>query len=450
VNSIRRRLTLTILTGFGALLIFSSATIFFVTRATLLHDFDAGLQAKALTLMSLTEQGRDGIQVELPTTVFQGLNREVAPQFYELWQTNGTVCARSASLKDTDLPQQFGASSNAVYWNLELPGGLHGRALGLRFLPKAEDEDATHLTLREAIIVVAADRQPLDQTLATLATVLAGAGLLTILVTVPLVRWSLRRGHAPLGELACQAAAITADSLQTRFPVASLPEELRPIATRLNDLLGRLQASFDRERRFSAEVALEWPEGEAPEKHRETLAIALQMEGMVTRLLELTRCENGKTSVQPESFPLAPLLEEVWQPLARKAAAKPLAVVRQIPEDIRLHTDRALFRAILVNLLANAVEYTPPGGRLETVWSAELAELAIANTVHDLTPADLPHLFERLWRKDPSRTGHDHCGLGLPLSRAFAELLGYNLTARFDGDQILILSLTSRQPAAVQ
>ncbi len=312
MNSIRRRLTLTILKGFGALLIFSSAAIYFVTRAALLHDFDAGLQAKALTLMSLTEQGRDGIQIEMPTTVFQGLNREVAPQFYELWQTNGTVCARSTSLKDTELPQRFGASSNAVYWNLDLPGGLHGRALGLRFLPKAEDEDAAHLKPHEAIIVVAADRQPLDQTLATLATVLAGAGLLTMFITVPLVRWSLHRGHAPLGELARQAAAITADSLQTRFPVASLPEELRPIATRLNDLLGRLQASFDRERRFSAdlahelrtplaelrahaEVALEWPEGEAPEKHRETLAIALQMEAMVTRLLELTRCENGKT-----------------------------------------------------------------------------------------------------------------------------------------------------------
>jgi two-component system sensor histidine kinase QseC len=275
---------------------------------------------------------------------------------------------------------------------------------------------------------------------------------------VPVVNFSLRRGHAPLGRLARQAAAITADSLQTRFPVDSMPEELRPITSRLNDLLGRLEESFERERRFSAdlahelrtplaelrslaEVELAWPETEDAEKHRETLDIALQMEAMVTRLLEMARGENRKIPLQSETVLMAPLLDEVWQPLAGRAERKQLAFTFNVPPDAVLQTDRTLFRSILANLLANAVEYTPQNGRGEINWKMDTGELTVSNTVHDLDAADVPHLFERLWRKDKSRTGGEHCGLGLALSRTFAGLLGFDLKAEFDNGQILTLHL---------
>jgi two-component system sensor histidine kinase QseC len=458
MKSIRRQLTLTILTGFGLLLIFSGTAIYFFTRVALLSEFDAGLRAKAFTIMSLAEQGQDGIQFELPDDFFKGSDRGATPQFYELWRTNGTLIARSESLNDTELPDHFGSAAAPQYWNLPLPGGRAGRAIGLEFFPKTEDEDAKKLAPAEAVVVVAADRRSLDQTLDTLATVLALTGLLTIAITVPVVNFSLRRGHAPLGRLARQAAAITADSLQTRFPVDSMPEELRPITSRLNDLLGRLEESFERERRFSAdlahelrtplaelrslaEVELAWPETEDAEKHRETLDIALQMEAMVTRLLEMARGENRKIPLQSETVLMAPLLDEVWQPLAGRAERKQLAFTFNVPPDAVLQTDRTLFRSILANLLANAVEYTPQNGRGEINWKMDTGELTVSNTVHDLDAADVPHLFERLWRKDKSRTGGEHCGLGLALSRTFAGLLGFDLKAEFDNGQILTLHL---------
>ena len=403
-----------------------------------------------------------GFKSSFPTLFFQGTNNEATPQFFELWRTNGTVSARSESLNDADLPLRFGSSARPAYWNLNLPGSHAGRAIGLKFSPKAEDEEAKHLAPLEAIVVVAADRQSLDRTLDTLAIVLVVTGLLTIIITVPMVSFSLRRGHAPLGQLARQAAAITADSLQTRFPVDPMPEELRPITTRLNDLLGRLEASFERERRFSAdlahelrtplaelrslaEVELAWPEGEESEKHRETLNIALQMEAMVTRLLELARCENGKIALQFESVSIASLVEEVWHPLAAKAKMKQLAFSFNVPPGAMIQTDRVLFRSILTNLLSNAVEYTPQNGQVEIRWQSDVGELSVSNTVHDLNAADVPHLFERLWRKDKSRTGGDHCGLGLVLSRTFAELLGLALKAHFGGEKKLTVSLSARR-----
>lgn len=459
MKSIRQHLTLSFLVGFGSLLLLSGAAIFFFTRIALLNEFDANLRAKALTLMSQTEQGQDGIQFEAPSDFFQGMNDDVVPQFYELWQTNGSIIARSASLTGVDLPYRSNSSSEPAYWNLDLPGDRDGRAISLRFLPQAEDEDAKHVTTREAMIVVAADRHTLDRTLDVLATLLVVVGLLAIAITVPMVKFSLERGHSPIGLLAAQAAGINADSLQTRFPVDSMPEELKPIAGRLNDLLGRLQASFERERRFSAdlahelrtplselrthaEVALQWgADADESTRHRETLDIALQMEAIVTRLLELARSENGKISPAPERIMIAALLEEVWRPFDGRAKSRRLSVEFHVPSDASIETDRPLLRSILTNLLSNAVEYTPENGRITIAWQNDSHELNISNTVHDLCADDIPHLFERLWRKDASRSGNEHCGLGLALSREFARLLGLNLSARLADEKTLILSL---------
>jgi two-component system sensor histidine kinase QseC len=463
MKSIRGHLTWTILLGFGLLLVLSSLAVYFLTRNALLKEFDAGLWAKAQAIIPLAEQGQDGIQVEAPNALFQTSKDFQEPPVYEVWQAGGHAVARSESLKDTSLPLRFGSLDKPAFWNLDLPNGNDGRAIGLKFSPKAEDEDAKKLEPREAVLVVAADRESLNQTLSILATVLAVTALLTIIITVPLVSISLRRGHAPLGQLARQAAAITADSLQTRFPVDSLPKELQPITARLNDLLGRLESSFERERRFSAdlahelrtplaelralaEVELAWPEGADPEKHREILDIALQMEAIVTQLLEMARCENGKSPLHFESIPVAPLMEEVWRPLAETAKTKQLDFQFHMPPDATIQTDRVLFRSILVNLLSNAVEYTPPSGRGEIRWHGETAVLTVSNTVHDLTAADVPHLFERLWRKDESRTGRDHCGLGLALSRTFADLLGLDLKAEFKGEKTLTLTISEISP----
>lgn len=463
MKSIRGHLTWTILSAFGLLLVLSSLAIYFLTRAALLKEFDAGLWSKAQTIMSLAEQGQDGIQVEPANTIFHSAKAGQDSPVYEVWQAGGNVIARSDSLKDTGLPLRFGSLDKPAFWNLDLPDGDDGRAIGLKFSPKAEDEDAKKFKTHEAVVVVAANREPLDQTLNILATVLAVTALLTIAVTVPLVSISLRRGHAPLGHLARQAAAITADSLQTRFPVDSLPKELQPITARLNDLLGRLESSFERERRFSAdlahelrtplaelralaEVELAWPENSEPEKHREILNIALQMEAMVTRLLEMARCENGKIALHFESFAIAPLVEEVWRPLAARAKTRQLQFQFHVPPDAVLQTDRVLFRSILINLLSNAVEYTPSGGCGEVQWRSDAAELTISNTVHDLTAADVPHLFERLWRKDESRTGREHCGLGLALSRTFADSLGFNLKAESKDEKTLTLRISALPP----
>jgi len=459
MKSIRRHLTITLVVTFGVLLAVSGSAIYVFTRVALVREFDAALRARALAIMTQTEQSSGGFQLELSPALRQEFDDAGVRRCYQLWRTNGTTVARSESLRGANLPFHFGPPTHPKFWNLDLPHDEDARAIGVEFQPKPEDEDRLQTPPTMAILVVAENREHLDKTLATLAGVLAATGLLALIVTIPMVRLSVRRGHAPLDELADQAASITAHSLQVRFPVEGLPEELRPISIRLNDVLQRLEASFERERRFSAdlahelrtplaelrtqaEVAIQFAEGQSTEAHRDTLAIALQMQGIVTSLLDLARSENGKIPLKIESVSVADLANEVWRPLAAPAREKNLSIQFDIPEDAKIQTEIPLYRSILANLFSNAVTYTPPGGKVEIKWHARASELAVSNTVDDLRPEDAPHLFERLWRKDKSRTGAEHHGLGLAVSRAFANVLGLKLTARFTGESTLTLFLT--------
>lgn len=458
MKSIRQHITVRMVAGFGLLLLASGSAIYLVTRAAIENGFDASLRSKALSIMMQTEQSATGLQVELSPLLTQEFDNPAALQFYEVWKAGGPALVRSGSLRGADLPQRFGSEARPAFWDLPLPGGVAGRAVGLTFKPKKDDEDRGQTNPIEAALVVACDRRPVDRTLAILAAVLSATGALAVGATFPLVRLSLRRGHGPLEELSRQAAAISSDSLEFRFPLDSLPEELRPISRRLNDLLARLEASFERERRFSADLAHELrtplaelrtqaevglQSGEAAdlEAHREFLDIALQMQTLVTHLLDLSRCENGGKALQIESLRLASVIEEVWRPLAGLAAERQLKIRFDVPEKVLISTDRALFASILANLFSNAATYTPRNGAVEIVWNADREALLVTNTVVDLKPADMAHLFERLWRKDKSRTGSEHSGLGLSLAQAFAKSIGWTLSAKLNDDSRLTMTL---------
>ena len=127
------------------------------------------------------------------------------------------------------------------------------------------------------------------------------------------------------------------------------------------------------------------------------------------------------------------------------SAVNSASLSRFLP-DIRFATDRALFGLVLANLFSNAVEYTPVAGtvRVSAEQQAGQFKLSVANTVDNLGPDDLPHLFERFWRKDASRTSSEHAGLGLALAKACADSLGMTLVATMPDPATVIVSLTGR------
>lgn len=316
----------------------------------------------------------------------------------------------------------------------------------------------------EAMLVIARHRTDLDRRLHQLAMTLFVVGSAASVATALLAAVVVRRGLKPLSSLAGRVASMDASSLQLRVPTDGMPSELLPIGGRLNDLFARLEDSFARERRFSAdvahelrtpiaelralaEVALKWPEDADANRGalQEALGISLQMESIATGLLALARCEGGLLSVRPEPVCLGPLIREIWKPLAPQAAAKHLSVTLSTPDGTSWVTDPVALRAILVNLLSNAVEYSPDSGAVSVRVESNHGggQVLVSNTTSHLGADDLPHLFERLWRKDAARSSSVHSGLGLALAKAYADSLGLRLRAELVRPNELTIELSA-------
>ncbi|HUI06816.1 MAG TPA: ATP-binding protein [Verrucomicrobiae bacterium] len=452
----------------SSLLVFGigAAVIHFATRALLFREFDATLRAKAMALAAATDVNRGVVEFDLADELLQEFSRPHSAEYFQLTDANGRTLARSASLGTNDLARLFGTMNSPRLWNLNLPDGHRGRAIGFQFAPEESGTNGPPSTAaapnRIVTLVVARSLRDVTHTLGALTSALLLAAAVVAMGMIVIIRLVVRRGLIPLGDVADRAARIDASSLGQRFDTEPLPAELLPIGHRLNDLLARLEQSFERERRFTAdaahelrtpiaelrslaEVALKWPEGNETtmQAFHDTLEIARKMETIATGLLTLARCEAGKQTVSRETIHIKKLVDTVWQPLVGQAGRRQLRVAFDLPSEIRLTTDRALFGLLLANLFSNAVEYTPVAG--EVCIRAEqrdgLFTLSVANTVDDLGPDDLPHLFQRFWRKEASRTSSEHAGLGLALARAFAGLLGMKIRAELVLPDTLVLSL---------
>ena len=458
MKTIRQQLTRKMLLTVGLLIGTGGLGVYLCARTALLAQFDAALCAKAQAITTLTERKGSSLEIDFSDEHMPGFEAG-GGDFFELWQADGKPVERSRSLRSAHLPLRHGSLEAPLAWNLTLSNGQPGRAVGLEFRPQNADDQARDAA-PAAILVVASLRRDLDRTLATLQLVLVGSGVLLLVATALVVPRVLRRELTPLQQLAGQAARIDAASLSARFPTNGLPAELAPICARLNELLARLEDSFERERRFSsdvahefrtpvaelrslAELAIKLPDTRGADADHEVLAVALHLESMLTQLLALARGERAELLVKHERVVFAPLVQSVCELFQAKATARQLALNCRVPAAAAADTDPALLRSILTNLVDNAVEYAPPDGTVDVEVSTDDGgvKLCVINTVEKLNESDLPHLFERFWRKDAARSTDGHAGLGLSLARVFAQALGCELTAGFAGPARLVLTL---------
>lgn len=460
MKSIRRQLNGTLFAAIALIECVGLGGTYWFLRDSLTEQLDSFLSTKAEAISTVAEVQRDdGSRINLAGKFLRGLDEDDATDFYELWDSEGLVIARSETLKQGDLPRPVGSFRHPKHWSLRLPDGKSGRAVGVEFpsrrgASQGETADVVGTPPRSLQLVVATNREELDEMLHQLLGIVLGAGALILGATALLVPYALRRGLAPLAALAHQTSRIDAQSLDARFAIAEMPEELLPITQRLNDLLARLQASFERERRISADLAhelrtpiaelrmlaesaLTWPETRDSATDRETLAVAQQMERLVRHMLTLARTESGQIELHREPVNLGALAQTAWRPFAARAVEKALDVTFDL-QPLTTVTDRALWQGMLTNLFDNAVEYTPAHGRIciGCVATGEgVGRFFVSNEAEGLQPSEVALLFERFWRKESARSGGNHLGLGLSLVRSFSTALGWEVSAELGPDK---------------
>lgn len=465
MRSIRQFLTAWLLAGFALLWVAAGVGIYLSARAGLVKAIDAELAMDAAVIRHAMRGREPEDAANRPdgrafSRVLEGrapaYQRPGSGAYYQAWTGDGRLLERSPGLADRSLAFPDQVTADPLFRTARIEGLGNVRMMSCRMIPasKGRGKGAKGAKVRAAtndgtVIVIARDIASIDQALSTLSGGIFIVGLLAAAGAVLLVRTALHRGLKPLRDLGAQTGTIDAGSLDTRFNATGAPAELRPICERLNDLMTRLQSSFDRERRFSSDlahemrtpvaelkaiaaVALKWPGSAAENTHRETLEIARQLERMIENLLALARWESGEVPVRDEIVALSPIIRECWESHSDLAAKRSLRITLDLDPGTALRADADMLRHTLGNLMANAAEYTPEGGEIRV--SVLPDGLDIANTAPDVTEGDLEHLFERCWRGDPARAGTRHAGLGLSIARSCSDAMGFQLTASREGD----------------
>ena len=470
MNSLRTRLFTWI--GFCLLGMFAVSGLLlyvYVDHALEAH-FDAVLLERINILARTTEQYPDGsLEFEfLEAELAQYQARENA-DYYQVWRRTGETVERSLSLESYNLPVEFPLQQTPIFKNITLPDGRSGRLVIVNFVPHQDSIELEKSSLLRLVGVTAVphqqetlsaetfimalgiSREELDTTLSRVFQGLCLAGLALVLGAFPGIWLAVRHALENLDTLAWQTSTIEADNLSFRFPTEDVPLELHPISSRLNNLLERLEAAFDRERRFTAdaahelrtpiaelktlsEVGLEEAANKAPDMRpyfEDALAVANHMESLVTLLLTLSRCESGLQKVNTVSTELVRVVREEWAGHEEDAREHEHRVTIEVSDDVFIETDEDLLKAILANIFSNAVAYTPAGGNIRITLDVanDTTNLTVINTNTDLTESDVAHLFDPFWRKNQERSNTAHCGIGLSLVAAYARLLDITITA---------------------
>lgn len=446
-GSMRARLLAGLSLGVALTFAISGAVILWLTRASLMSQFDESLISRAHSLAALIEDDAAVIEIEMdPAGTFGD------PLAFEIWQDE-RVLMRSNTLGQGDLERSPAPQLEVpvLRW-VTLPGQRKGRQVTLYFQPRREPEQEHEERPRlTATLVVARPTTEVSGAIDRVAGVLIVVGVLGTLLCLAISLGVVRFGLAPVRSLAASIAEIREGDLGARLDSAATPRELRPVVERLDELLRRLAAAFARERELTAEVAheLRTPlaglratlevaliRADRPaEKYRaalaECLAITRQTEGLVMTMLSLARLDAGALTAEAEPVALEALVAEVLAPLRSRAEARGVTVLAELPPT-EVITDPEKLRVVVHNLVENAVSYVDEGGSIAIELSGPT--LQIRNTGCTLTPAEASRVFERFWRGDAARSDGAHAGLGLALCQKLMAILGGTIAVKVSGD----------------
>ncbi len=259
-----------------------------------------------------------------------------------------------------------------------------------------------------------------------------------------------QRGMRPIERVTATARRVRSSTLHERIDTTDLPAELRALAATFNEMLDRLEESFEQISQFSADVAheLRTPisnlRGELEvalgkhrpaDEYRDILGSALEecvrISRVIQSLLFLARAETGAADAHHDTIQVRQEIEAVLEFYEAAAADAGVTLHVEGKADFAACFDRTLFQQAVGNLVANAIAHTPPGGRVTIRPGSDgaLLRIEVADTGRGIAPEHLPHVFDRFYRADRARSGSGgNLGLGLAMVRSIATLHGGRVT----------------------
>jgi heavy metal sensor kinase len=409
---------------------------------SLREDFDQNLIQDVETIEGmLTKEPNGGVSLH---SSHPGAAEPRIGRFIEVWSPQGSLLYRSAELQN----QTLGG----------LPGpdeGLHDPSPSTTRLPNRTRvrlaSSVYHIEDQRVVLRVAYSEERLWRELGEFGQVL----LLGFPIAVLLAGFGgyalARKAFAPIDSMATQAKTISAERLGDRLSIETPEDELGKLGTVFNDMLGRLQTAFDQLRRFTSdashelrtpltairsvgEVALQ--DQRSPAEYRDVIGSMLEEVDRLTRLAEsllaLSRADTGHIQLQREVIPLLQLAKEASSVVEVLAEEKRQRIDIEGDGGLLVFVDRLILRQAIVNLLDNAIKYSPTESRvLVRVQSGgdKQAFLDVVDHGPGIPNEHQPYVFDRFYRVDRARSREwGGAGLGLSITRWEVEAHGGDIT----------------------
>ena len=350
--------------------------------------------------------------------------------YFFIWRSDGSV------VKSEDAAPPLPAHDPPKFAPAP-PGGIHfDRRSGLR--------EARARGPWSSVILAGRSMASENAELAAFAWTLAFSGAVALVVGLAGGWMISARMLRPIENMSATAASISARNLSSRIDAASIDRELVGLAVVLNGMFDRLEASFERQRRFTSdashelrtplailytnlELAISRPR--SGDEYRETLQNGLSAAGrmrtLVDNLLTLARADAGKLDLERRTVDLCEVVDDVVHqhaPLADGAGIRLTAEVLQAPVPVR--GDAIFLTRIGANLVSNAIRHTPRGGevRMALIIDDNQAVLSVTDTGDGIPVEHQPRIFERFYRVDAARSrSQGGNGLGLAICRSLVE-----------------------------
>jgi two-component system, OmpR family, sensor kinase len=447
---IRWRLTFFIALVIGAILLLLGVALFFLNRSATLSGIEDTAQSRATTAARSINSGEDlsNDDDDIEQLTLDGV-------FVIVRDGSGNVLTGTVNL-----PADAQASDTAWREALDSEDGASGT------VDLAGEEDSVYVYAVPVdppsgparVVEAGKSYESAKESVEVFGTVLAAGIGAAFLLSIGGAYFLARAALKPVDAVVSAAREMGEGDLAKRLPVANPKDEIGRLAATINGLLSRLEAAFarreealSRQRRFAADashelrtpltaisghawVLVEWAIEKDPKRAKKSaLAIrreARRMRGLVEDLLALTRGDEG-APLDVGRHNLAEVAEEAIQAARAAANGKVSIEYAGSRREVEATFDKGRVLQVAAILLDNAVKYTPEGGSVTVrTWEKDgRAALEVSDTGIGIPKDQLPLVFERFHRVDPSRT-EEGAGLGLSIARQIAESHGGEIEAR--------------------
>ena len=424
------------------LVILATASLYIVLRTELNRSTELFLADKLHVLQTMLRERPDDGEALNEEIELESQARRYQQFYIRLLDERGVpIMTTSGMTEQLDLAELASRTRGHSERPIAMVG-RHGKPFRVTSASVAVGTPPTH----NDTVQIAIDVSQEDDLLARYRFWFWGILLMTS-VLFPLVGFRIARdGIRPVEEIAAIARRITSTSLRERIESEGYPSELASLAGTFNEMLERLEESFERISRFTADIAhdLRTPvnniRGEAEvalarprtaDEYRDVLESSLEesvrLSELIGDLLFLARAESPFTELHRETVNIGELLTTVHDYYEASASDAGISLVNDGTEPLSAELDRSLMLRVMSNLISNAIAHTPPGGTVTLAAKNEDAAIRIevSDTGVGIPVEALPRVFDRFFRVDPSRSkASGGTGLGLAIVLSILTLHG--------------------------